>query len=94
MPNERRRLQGVVVSDKMDKTVVVRIETTSRHRLYGKVIRTYKDFMAHDETNAIKEDDVVQIVESRPISKRKRWAVESVLVASSGPEAEVSHDPQ
>ena len=79
MPNNRRRLQGTVVSDKMDKTVVVRVETVRRHPLYGKVIRTAKKYFAHDETNAIVIGDVVQIVESRPLSKRKRWAVETVL---------------
>jgi small subunit ribosomal protein S17 len=79
MPNNRRRLQGTVVSDKMDKTVVVRVETVRRHPLYGKVIRTAKKYFAHDETNAIVIGDVVQIVESRPLSKRKRWAVETVI---------------
>lgn len=79
MPNNRRRLQGTVISDKMDKTVVVRVETVRRHPLYGKVIRTAKKFLAHDETNEIAIGDVVQIVESRPLSKRKRWAVETVI---------------
>ncbi|NDJ85006.1 MAG: 30S ribosomal protein S17 [Chloroflexi bacterium] len=79
MSNKRRRLQGVVISDKMDKTIVVRVETVKSHPLYGKVIRTFKKYMAHDETNEIKEGDVVRIVESRPMSKRKRWAVETVV---------------
>ncbi len=79
MPNNRRRLQGTVISDKMDKTVVVRVETVRRHPLYGKVIRTAKKFFAHDESNTVVSGDVVQIVESRPLSKRKRWAVETVL---------------
>lgn len=92
MPNSRRRLQGVVVSDKMDKTVVVRVETTKRHPLYGKVIRTYKKFMAHDETNQIQEGTIVQIVESRPISRHKRWAVEAVLGGASAVEEEESND--
>jgi small subunit ribosomal protein S17 len=90
MPNNRRRLQGVVVSDKMDKTVTVQVESTSRHPLYGKVIRTYKKYLAHDETNAIVEGSVVRIVESRPISKRKRWAVEAVLEAPTAAEAEAA----
>ncbi len=92
MPNSRRRLQGVVVSDKMDKTIVVRVETTKRHPLYGKVIRTYKKYMAHDETNQIKEGTVVQIVESRPISRRKRWAVESIIGSGVLIEEEESND--
>ncbi len=92
MPNKRRRLQGTVVSNKMDKTVVVRVETVKRHPLYGKTIRTYKKFMAHDETNEIQEGDFVQIVESRPISKRKRWAVESIVAES--PSEEEDYDSE
>lgn len=79
MPNNRRRLQGVVVSNKMDKTVVVEVTTIKRHPLYGKVTRTYQKYLAHDESDQIKHGAVVQIVESRPLSKRKRWAVEKVL---------------
>ncbi len=79
MPNNRRRLQGRVVRNQMDKTVVVAIETTKRHPLYKKVIRTTKNFMAHDESNEIPVGALVQIVESRPISKTKAWVVESVL---------------
>ena len=79
MPNNRRRLVGRVLRNAMDKTVVVGVETTKRHRLYKKVIRTTKKYMAHDETNAIPVGALVKIVESRPISKTKRWAVEEVL---------------
>jgi small subunit ribosomal protein S17 len=79
MPNTRRRLRGVVVSDKMQKTVVVQIEIIKPHPLYGKIMRSFKKYMAHDESDAIRVGDVVQIVESRPMSKRKRWAVEKVL---------------
>lgn len=89
MSNNRRRLQGLVISDKMDKTVTVEVETVKRHPLYGKVIRTYKKYLAHDESNAVIEGSVVQIVESKPISKRKRWAVEKVLDRPEGAEAEV-----
>ncbi|HML22132.1 MAG TPA: 30S ribosomal protein S17 [Aggregatilinea sp.] len=85
MPNNRRRLQGRVVRNQMDKTVVVAVETTKRHPLYKKVIRTTKNFMAHDESNQIPVGALVQIVESRPISKTKTWVVESVLAL---PEAE------
>jgi small subunit ribosomal protein S17 len=83
MPNNRRRLTGRVVSDKMDKTVVVAVETTGQHRLYGKVIRTTKKYLAHDESNAIPVGSTVRIIESRPLSKRKRWVVEEVLVKTS-----------
>jgi small subunit ribosomal protein S17 len=79
MPNKRRRLTGTVVSNKMDKTVVVRVETTYRHPLYGKVMKSAKRFMAHDEGNACEIGDTVVIVESRPLSKHKRWAVQTIV---------------
>ncbi len=80
MSNSRRRLEGRVVSDKMDKTVVVEVERLKRHRIYEKVIITTKRVMAHDEANNIPVGAIVRIVESRPISKNKRWVVEEVLV--------------
>jgi small subunit ribosomal protein S17 len=76
--NNRRRLIGVVVSNKMQKTVVVEVTRTSRHRLYNKVISVTNRFMAHDELDC-QIGDEVRIVESRPISKRKRWVVEKIL---------------
>ncbi|MCP4164633.1 MAG: 30S ribosomal protein S17 [Chloroflexi bacterium] len=72
---QRKVLTGTVVSNKMDKTVVVRVERVHRHPLYGKVVRTHKKYHAHDADNACDEGDVVHIRESRPISKRKRWVV-------------------
>ncbi|NPV66555.1 MAG: 30S ribosomal protein S17 [Anaerolineae bacterium] len=89
MPNSRRRLVGRVISNKMDKTVVVAVETAVQHRLYGKIIRTTKKYLAHDESNAIPVGSVVRIVESRPLSKRKRWVVEAVLTQGSEVTAEV-----
>ncbi len=71
----KRIMQGVVVSDKMDKTVVVNVERRTQHPLYKKFIRRSKKYVAHDEGNACKEGDVVQIQECRPISKRKTWEV-------------------
>ncbi len=71
----KRVLQGVVVSDKMDKTVVVRVERRVMHPVYKKLIRRSKKYAAHDETNRHKIGDVVRIEECRPISKTKRWAV-------------------
>jgi small subunit ribosomal protein S17 len=88
MPNKRKRLQGRVVNNKMDKTVVVSIERTTIHPLYKKVIRTTKEYKAHDESNAIPVGALVKIVESRPISKTKRWAVEEVLEIPEVPEQE------
>jgi small subunit ribosomal protein S17 len=63
----------------MDKTVVVAVERTGRHPLYKKVIRTIKNYKVHDESNEVPVGALVQIVESRPISKTKRWAVEEVM---------------
>ncbi len=71
----KRIMQGVVVSDKMDKTVVVNVERRTQHPLYKKFIRRSKKYVAHDEGNTYKEGDVVQIQECRPISKRKTWEV-------------------
>ena len=71
----RRVLQGVVVSDKMDKTVTVLVERRVMHPIYKKFIRRSKKYMAHDETNACKTGDVVRIRECRPISRRKCWEV-------------------
>jgi small subunit ribosomal protein S17 len=69
----RRILQGTVVSDKMDKTIVVRVERQVMHPIYKKYIKRSKKYAAHDETNACKTGDVVRIRECRPISKRKHW---------------------
>ena len=71
----KRIMQGVVVSDKMDKSVVVSVERRTQHPLYKKFIRRSKKYVAHDENNACKEGDVVQIQECRPISKRKNWEI-------------------
>ncbi len=75
----RKRLVGRVVSDKMDKTVVVRVERLYRHRFYKKVVKARKKYKAHDEENACRVGDMVRIVESRPLSREKRWVVEEVL---------------
>lgn len=75
----RRTLQGVVVSDKMDKTIVVRVSRVYRHPLYGKVVTAHKKYKAHDEKNECKIGDVVQLIESRPLSAQKRWAVKKII---------------
>ncbi|MCC6146387.1 MAG: 30S ribosomal protein S17 [Anaerolineaceae bacterium] len=75
--NERRRLTGVVTSNKMMKTVVVEIRNTYRHPLYRKVVHSNKHIKAHDELNC-QVGDEVQIVESRPISRDKHWVVEAI----------------
>jgi small subunit ribosomal protein S17 len=74
--------QGVVVSDKNDKTVVVRVQRQFIHPLYKKTVRRHKKFMAHDENNDAHEGDTVQIVESRPMSARKRWALHKIVERS------------
>ncbi|OGO39374.1 MAG: 30S ribosomal protein S17 [Chloroflexi bacterium RBG_16_57_11] len=76
--NTRRRMVGVVTSDKMQKTVVVEVSRTYRHKLYKKVVHSRRRFMAHDDLGC-KIGDTVQIVESRPLSRHKRWAVETIL---------------
>lgn len=79
MANRRRRLIGRVVSDKMQKTVVVEVERRTMHRVYKKFIVTKKRFYAHDEQERAPVGAIVKLVESRPRSKLKRWAVEAVL---------------
>jgi small subunit ribosomal protein S17 len=76
--NKRRRLVGVVTSNKMDKTVNVQITRTYRHLLYKKVVQSKRKVKAHDELGC-EVGDRVKIVESRPISRRKRWVVEEIL---------------
>lgn len=76
---QKKLLTGTVVSNAMDKTVVVRVERTTRHPLYGKVIRTHKRYHAHDENNEYQVGDEVLIREARPMSKRKRWVVVETL---------------
>ncbi len=79
MRGQRKSMVGRVLSNKMDKTVVVAVERLSRHPLYKKVIMTRKKFKAHDADNACQIGDVVRIVETRPLSREKRWVVEEIL---------------
>jgi small subunit ribosomal protein S17 len=74
--------QGVVVSDKSDKTIVVRVQRQYIHPLYKKTVRSHKKFMAHDEKNDAHEGDVVQIAEARPMSARKRWILHKIVERS------------
>jgi len=84
MANDRRRLIGRVTSSKMAKTVVVEIERRKMHRVYKKVIKSTKKVYAHDESNEVEVGSVVQVVESKPLSKLKRWVVEVVLETPGG----------
>ena len=78
----KAQLTGKVVSDKMDKTVVVAVERKVRHEVYGKTQRKTSKFVAHDENNEAKPGDMVEIVETRPMSRRKRWALKKVVRAA------------
>ena len=77
--NNRKVLRGTVVSDKMDKTIVVEIETTKSHPLYGRRVKYTKKFKAHDENNEAKVGDVVEIMEIRPLSKDKHFRLVSII---------------
>ena len=82
----RRRASkvGVVVSDKADKTVVVRVDRIVRHKMYKRYVRKAATFMAHDEENTAKIGDTVEIVESRPLSARKRWRLRKIVKRGVG----------
>ena len=78
----RQERRGVVVSDAMEKTIVVKVDTIKAHRRYQKVVRRSSTFHAHDEQNQAKVGDVVRIVETRPLSKLKRWRLAEVVEAA------------
>ena len=79
----KRILEGVVVSDKNDKTIVVKVERRLRHPVLKKTVRLSKKYHAHDEKNTAKTGDVVRIEETRPISKQKRWTLLETVVAGN-----------
>ena len=79
----RRTVVGTVVSDKMDKTIVVRVERVVQDPRYKKYVRRYARFLAHDEENNCKIGDRVRIVEHRPLSKRKRWKLQATLAEAA-----------
>ena len=78
----KRILQGVVVSDKNDKTIVVKVERRLRHPVFKKTVRVSKKYHAHDENNEAKTGEIVRIEESRPLSKQKRWTLVEKIDAS------------
>ncbi len=80
--SKRKEKKGIVIKDKMSKTVVVKVERTFRHPQYGKVLRKSKKYYAHDEKNEAKVGDFVRIIETRPLSKTKRWRLAEILKAS------------
>jgi small subunit ribosomal protein S17 len=75
----RKNMIGKVTSDKMDKTIAIRVETVKRHPLYKKTIKTSKKYKAHDENNEAKTGDIVKIMETRPLSKEKRWTLIEIV---------------
>lgn len=81
--NKRRTLQGTVVSDKMDATIIVRVERMAQHPRYLKYIRRHKKYTAHDASGEAGTGDVVEIIETRPVSKTKRWRLERVIRKAS-----------
>jgi small subunit ribosomal protein S17 len=89
--SRRQQKVGRVVSNKMDKTIVVNVETLKRHRIYKRTYKQTKHFYAHDENNTCQPGDIVRIEESRPLSKLKRWRLVEVVKPGSGivPVAEV-----
>ncbi len=86
----RRELVGLVVSDKMTKTIVVKVDRQVRHRLYKKYVTKSERYKAHDEKNSAKNGDLVSLIESRPLSKEKRWALKKIIrTALVGSDAEL-----
>jgi small subunit ribosomal protein S17 len=83
---DRKTLIGQVVSNKMDKTVVVAVERTSRHPLYRRIIRSTNKYKAHDERNECRLGDTVKMVESRPLSREKRWRVIEIIKKGDVPD--------
>lgn len=77
----RKQLTGMVSSDKMDKTIVVKVMSLSKHAMYKKVIKRHTSFKVHDEKNIAKIGDTVRIIETRPLSKEKRWRLLEVVEA-------------
>ena len=80
MVKKRRTRQGRVISNKMNKTVVVAVETPKRHPLYKKTIRRTVKYVTHDENSICQPGDMVRIVETRPLSKTKRWRISEIIV--------------
>lgn len=85
----RKGFTGRVVSDKMSKTIVVRIEMMSKHPKYGRIVKSYNKFKAHDEKNAAKIGDMVRIEETRPLSKDKRFRLVEIIKKDQAPGLEI-----
>ncbi|MDP2912406.1 MAG: 30S ribosomal protein S17 [Candidatus Omnitrophota bacterium] len=90
-PKRKTRI-GIVISDKMDKTITVSVDRVTHHPVYNKLMRKATKFKAHDEEGKAKEGDTVRIQETRPISKTKRWRLVEVVKKGSGPNETISGD--
>ena len=90
----RKTMVGRVVSDKMDKTIVVAVQRLARHRVYKRVLRLTSKFKAHDEDNTARVGDRVRIEESRPMSREKRWRLVEVVTRAGAPVEMVSEEPE
>lgn len=82
--NRRKERQGIVISDKMDKTITVQVERLTHHPWLGKTLKKYSKFKVHDEKDEAKTGDIVKIVETRPLSKTKRWRLIEVIKQKGG----------
>jgi len=89
---KRRSYIGIVISDKMQKTVIVRIARLSKHPKYGKIVKRYNKFKAHNEENLAKAGDKVRIVETRPLSKEKCFRVAEVVTKAALPQIEIKEE--
>ena len=77
--NQKKTVRGVVVSNKMQKTISVKVERLKKHPIYGKYIKRHTTYKAHDEKNEAREGDFVEITETRPLSKAKRWRLVNII---------------
>jgi small subunit ribosomal protein S17 len=89
---KRKEFTGAVISDKMKKTIIVRIMHLSKHPKYSKIVKKYSKFKAHDEKNEAKVGDTVRIVETRPLSKDKRFRVISIVKKAAAPHLELKEE--
>jgi len=90
----RRRYEGIVISDKMQKTIIVRVVTLSKHAKYGRTVKIYNKFKVHDEKNQAKKGDRVKIEETRPLSKDKRFRLVEIIEKAVLLQAQIKEDIQ
>ncbi len=90
--SKRKEFVGIVISDKMQKTRIVRITRLSKHPKYGKIIRKYSTFKAHDEKNVARAGDTVRIIETRPLSKDKRFRIAAIVKKAETPRVDLKEE--